>query len=313
MLEQLGLKRVTLDLPFRLDHVNCFLAEGKHGWTVIDTGLHNEQTVKRWETELSGKPVTDLIITHYHPDHFGYAGGLQAKHNARVFMSEIDVNAAKHAWNQRFLNQLSENYSLAGIPDDAANKMLNNTKAFIPIVTPYPKVGRFLQDGDVITIGAYNYEIITTPGHSDGLVTFYNREKNVLLSTDHILPKITPNISYWFHGDPNPLARYLESLDKIKKLDADFVVPSHGEPFHGANERIEEIKSHHDKRLDQTLASVDGGSTVYQACQQLFRKQLTVHEMRFAVGETLAHLEYLRYKGECRRELSDGVYRYYAD
>lgn len=313
MLEHYGLKRVTLDLPFRLDHVNCFLAEGDHGWTVIDTGLHNEQTVKRWETELSGKHVTDLIITHYHPDHFGYAGGLQAKHDARVFMSEIDFNAAKHAWNQRFLDQLSENYSLAGIPDDEANRMLNNTKAFIPIVTPYPKVERFLKHGDVIPIGPDNYEVIATPGHSDGLVTFYNREKNMLLSTDHILPKITPNISYWFHGDPNPLARYLESLDKIKKLDVDFVVPSHGEPFHGANERIEEIKSHHDKRLDQTLSAIGNGATIYQTCQQLFRKQLTVHEMRFAIGETISHLEYLRHKGECRRELSGGKYWYYMD
>src|SRR5699024_1925065 len=95
-----------------------------------------------------------------------------------------------------------------------------------------------------------------TPGHADGMVTFYNKEKNVLLSTDHILPKITPNISYWFHGNPDPLASYLHSLDEIKKLDADFVIPSHGKPFHGANERIEEIKSHHEDRLTETLEAI---------------------------------------------------------
>ncbi|WP_164667808.1 MBL fold metallo-hydrolase [Virgibacillus doumboii] len=310
MLEKYGLKRVTLDLPFRLDHVNCFLAEGEHGWTAIDAGLHNEQTVKRWEKELNGKNVTDIIVTHYHPDHFGYVGGIQAEHHARVSMSEIDYEAALNAWNRDFLDELSQNYLLAGIPENYAEKMLNNTREFVPLVTPYPKVNHFLQDGEVIPIGKYDYEVIATPGHSDGLVTFYNKERDVLLSTDHILPKITPNISYWFHGDPNPLARYLESLDKIKKLDADFVIPSHGEPFHGANNRIEEIKVHHDDRLEQTLDSIGSGSTVYQVCQKLFRKELSVHELRFAVGETLAHLEYLRYEGECKREVRGGEYWY---
>ncbi|GGJ87825.1 MBL fold metallo-hydrolase [Lentibacillus kapialis] len=311
MLEEYGLKRVTLDLPFRLDHVNCFLAEGENGWTVIDAGLHNDQTVKRWETELYEKNVTDIIVTHYHPDHFGYAGGLQVEHNARVYMSGKDYNAALNAWDQQFLDDLSHNYLLAGIPELQAEKMLNNTKEFVPIVTPYPKVDYFLEDGDIIPIGKYDYEVFATPGHSDGLVTFYNRETNILLSTDHILPKITPNISYWFHGDPNPLARYLESLDHIKRLDADFVVPSHGDPFHGANDRIAEIEWHHDKRLEQTMASIGQGNSVYDVCKKLFQKELTVHEMRFAVGETLAHLEYLRYKGECKRELGDGCYWYY--
>ncbi|GAB4072806.1 MBL fold metallo-hydrolase [Barrientosiimonas marina] len=310
MLEEYGLKRITLDLPFRLDHVNCFLAEGEQGWTVIDAGLHNQQTVNRWETELSRKNVTDIIVTHYHPDHFGYAGGLQAKHNARVSMSEIDYDAAKNAWNQAFLDELSGNYLLADIPDDQAKQMQANTEDFISRITPYPEVNHFLEDGAILSFGKHDYEVISTPGHSDGLITFYNKEKDMLLSTDHILPKITPNISYWFHGEPNPLARYLESLDKIEKVEADFVIPSHGDPFHGANDRIEEIKSHHDERLQQTLESIGNGNTVYSVCQSLFRKELTVHEMRFAVGETLAHLEYLRYKGECERELRYGKYWY---
>ncbi|SFE21046.1 Glyoxylase, beta-lactamase superfamily II [Lentibacillus persicus] len=310
MLDQLGLKRVTLDLPFRLDHVNCFLAEGANGWTVIDAGLHNEETIKRWDEELSGKDVNRIIITHYHPDHFGYAGGLQAKLDSSVYMTETDYKAAENAWDQHFLNELETNYELAGIPEDEAEKMLSNTKAFVPIVTPFPKVDHYFKDGETVRIGAFDYEVIATPGHSDGLVTFYNRDKNTLLSTDHILPKITPNISYWFHGDPNPLGSYLDSLDRIKQLDAAFVIPSHGDPFHGANDRINEIKAHHADRLDETLEALGNGGTVYQVCQQLFKKELTVHEMRFAVGETLAHLEYLRYRKACKRALNAGKYWY---
>ena len=83
MLEEYGIQLVKIDLPFRLNHVNCFLAEGENGFQVIDTGLHNKSTAERWEKELDGKTVTNIIITHYHPDHFGYAGGLQKKTAAK--------------------------------------------------------------------------------------------------------------------------------------------------------------------------------------------------------------------------------------
>ncbi|WP_449355415.1 MBL fold metallo-hydrolase [Virgibacillus natechei] len=312
MLEKYGLKLIKLDLPFRLNHVNCFLAEGEDGWKVIDAGLHNTPTVKRWEQELAGKKVTDILVTHYHPDHFGYVGGLQELTGARVSMTKVDADAGLAQWQKNSINQLEDNYALAGIPNKIATQMTSNTSDFIPLVKPYPKVDHYFQEGEMIPIGKYEYEVIFTPGHADGMVNFYNKETNTLLSTDHILPKITPNISYWFHGEPNPLKNYLDSLDKIRKRDADFVIPSHGEPFYGANERIDEIKSHHDDRLAQTLESISGGATVHEACEKLFKKELTIHETRFAIGETLAHLEYLRYEGECRREIRDGVYWYYV-
>lgn len=311
MLEKLGLKLVKLDLPFRLNHVNCFIAEGEKGLKIIDAGLHNDQTVKRWEQEIDGREVTDLLITHYHPDHFGYAGGLQEKTGAQVTMSEIDANAGMNAWTDNLFNQLHESYKLTGIPDEMGAQMINNTKEFVDVITPYPIVNHHFLEGERIAIGKFEYEVIFTPGHSDGLVSFYNEESSTLLSTDHVLPKITPNISYWFHGDPNPLATYIQSLDKVRKLDADFVVPSHGQPFHGANDRIDAIKAHHNDRLVQTVEAIGTGSTVNDICKMLFQKTLTVHEMRFAIGETLAHLEYLRLQGTCKREDRNGLWWYF--
>lgn len=310
VLEKYGLKPVKLDLPFRLNHVNCFLAEGEDGWTVIDAGLHNTETAKRWARELTGKKVTDILVTHYHPDHFGYVGRLQELTGARVSMTKIDADAGLNTWQNKFLERLCGNYALAGIPASTAKEMTANTNEFAPLVTPYPKVDHYFKEGEKIEIGKYEYEVIFTPGHSDGMVNFYNERENMLMSTDHILPKITPNISYWFHGDPNPLETYLQSLEKIKKLSVDFVVPSHGKPFHGANDRIEAIKSHHDNRLAQTLEAISGGTTVHEACQKMFQKELSVHETRFAIGETLAHLEYLRHEGVCKRETMDGKYWY---
>src|SRR5699024_2850634 len=310
MLEQLGIERITLDLPFRLNHVNCFVAEGKNGYVVIDTGLHNAETVAHWDKVLEGKKVTDLYITHYHPDHFGYAGGLQKKYNARVSMSEVDADNGLSAWDDELLSKLLDNYKRCEIPTEVGQEMLDNTNTFIPLVTPYPKIDHYFQENERVQIGKYEYRVIFTPGHSDGLITFFNEDKKVLISTDHILPRITPNISYWFHGDDNPLKTYLQSLDKVRALNADYVIPSHGEPFFDANKRIDEIKVHHDNRLNEMLEIMKTNETVYDICQGMFNFELTIHETRFAIGETIAHLEYLRHKGEIDREVVHGVWHY---
>ena len=132
--------------------------------------------------------------------------------------------------------------------------MVSNTAEFQQLVTPQPTIDHYFVENEKVPIGRYEYEVIAAPGHSDGMVCFYNAEKSVLLSADHILPKITPNISYWFHGDDNPLQSYLTSLEQMKKLDVDYVIPSHGKPFYGANDRIDELLKHHEERLEETIA-----------------------------------------------------------
>lgn len=286
------------------------MAEGENGWTVIDTGLHDKRTVARWDDLLEGKKVTDLLITHYHPDHFGYAGGMQQKTGARVSMTKTDADAGMNVWEEDFIMKIRQNYVLAGVPEQTALDMTSNTESFTAGVTPYPQINHYFKEGEKVQIGPYEYEVIFTPGHSDGLVVFYCKEKNVLFSTDHILPRITPNIAYWFHGIENPLQAYMDALKKVKKLDADLVIPSHGQPFHGANERIDEILDHHDRRLAKTLDSVGNGAAIYEVCGKLFDRELNVHETRFALGETIAHLEYLRHKGEIEREMKDGAWWY---
>nr|WP_184404139.1 MBL fold metallo-hydrolase [Geomicrobium halophilum] len=306
----LGIEKLRLNLPFRLNHVNVFYAEGDKGLTVIDAGLHNEETVAAWDPILKDKNVDRILVTHYHPDHFGYVGKMQERTGANVYMTETDARAGEHAWTPEFLDEMREYYNLAGIPDASADEMRKNTEDFIPRVTPLPDILHYFQEGEKVRIGNYEYEILFTPGHSDGLVVFYNREKNVLLSTDHLLPKITPNISYWFHGNPNPLKSFLQSLEKIRKLDVEHVIPSHGQPFTDANARIQEIHDHHMERLETLHGFLGEPRTVYELCQRLFPKQLSVHETRFAIGETLAHLEYLRHKGDCMRDTDHGRWYY---
>lgn len=310
VLEQLGVTAVRLDLPFRLNHVNCFIAEGEEGTTVIDTGLNNEYTRGQWKELLEGRNVSEILVTHYHPDHFGYAGGLQQLTGARVTMSEIDAKAGAEAWQEEFIDALPVHYKASGIPEETTAQMIKNLRSFQPLVNPLPEVTRFFKEGETFRIGNFDYEVIFTPGHSDGMVCFFNHEHSVLFSADHILPKITPNISYWFHGNDNPLGSYFEALKKMKRFDAQTVIPSHGKPFAGANKRIDELLHHHDERLEETLQAIAEPRTVHATCEILFQRELSVHETRFAIGESLAHLEFLRHAGACERENKDGIWYY---
>jgi len=311
LLNEIGVTQITLPLPFRLNHVQCFLAEGKDGWTVIDAGLNSRTTRDIWKPVIEKYAIHDIIITHCHPDHFGYAGTLQNLTNAKVWMTEVDEIAGTNFWEAESLKRIRQNYDTCGIYDDTADILTENESSFAPQIQPYPVVNHYLEEGMKLLFGKYEYEVIYTPGHSDGLICLYNREQSILFSTDHILPKISPNISYWFQGIPNPLDAFFTSLKKVEKLEAEYVIPSHGSPFRNANKRIAELLSHHQDRLTETYQYLQRPVTIYEVCQKLFKK-LPPHETRFAIGETLAHLEYLRLENQCQRFLENGVWYYEA-
>ncbi|WP_057915426.1 MBL fold metallo-hydrolase [Peribacillus muralis] len=311
MLNELKVTQITIPLPFRLDHVHCFLAEGEKGWTIIDTGLNNDTTRGIWNPIIEKHAIKNIIITHYHPDHFGYAGVLQQLTGADVWMTQVDEQAGKTYWEADSLNLLKKNYNACGLEDDIATALSSDESSFMPQVKPYPTVNHHLEEGMHLRFGKCEYEVIFTPGHSDGLISLYNKENSVLFSTDHILPKISPNISYWFKGFSNPLEEFFTSLKKIQKLDVEYVIPSHGKPFQNANQRITELLDHHQDRLQVIHERMKEPITVKRGCQILFG-DLPIHESRFAVGETLAHLEYLFLNDQCRKFTRDGIWYYQA-
>jgi glyoxylase-like metal-dependent hydrolase (beta-lactamase superfamily II) len=311
LLNKLGVTQVTIPLPFRLNHVNCFFAEGARGWTIIDAGLHSTASRNSWQPIIEKHDVKDIILTHYHPDHFGYAGTLQQLTNADVWMTEVDEHDGLTYWEPDSLVEVDKNFSTCGLPKHLTFELTTDEESFNAKVKPYPKVNHHLSEGLKILFGKYEYEVIFTPGHSDGLITLYNKENSILFSTDHILPRISPNISYWFRGIRNPLESFFNSLEKIKKLDADFVIPSHGKPFRNANKRIEELLLHHHERLEEVYGYLNQPSTIFEVSSKLF-KNLTIHETRFAIGETLAHLEYLYLNNQCKKSFQNGTWYYEA-
>jgi glyoxylase-like metal-dependent hydrolase (beta-lactamase superfamily II) len=315
---ELGIYKVKLPLPFKLDHVNCYAVKGRRGWSIVDTGLNYEPARRAWLDFMAGrgiKPgdIAGIYVTHYHPDHYGAAGWLQQISGAPVYMSSIEVSLAEKIWRRSnedreiIAGMLLEN----GMPQDLVVRILTGMDEMIPRVNPHPRV-TFLSDGEEVPLGDHHYRVVLTPGHSDGHACFYHEKNGLLLSGDHLLPKISSNISLWPHSHPNPLDNFLTSLRENHRLNVSLVLPAHGDCFSNVQQRVSELQEHHRERLELMKRIASRGATVYQVCREVFGDRLSLHEIRFAMTETLAHLVYLEKRGELRVSKVDGRYIYSA-
>ncbi|GAH19644.1 unnamed protein product, partial [marine sediment metagenome] len=166
-----------------------------------------------------------------------------------------------------------------------------------------------LKEGDTISIGDYLFKCIETPGHTRGHMCLYEPNKKILMSGDHILIDITPNISLW-SDDEDPLKEYLSSLDKVYNLDIKLVLPGHRSAFENCKERIEELKHHHQTRANEVLSILEKGTqNAYQVASHMtwdmsyeFWEQFPPSQKWFAFGEAVAHLKYLEEKGKVQKE-----------
>ena len=146
-----------------------------------------------------------------------------------------------------------------------------------------------------IDIGGREWRVIVGGGHSPEHASLYCPEIAVLISGDQVLPRITTNISVWF-SEPNgdPLRQFLESFEPMRPLAADtFVLPSHNRPFYGLHDRLDYLAAHHRERLDAALAFCAEPRTAIELIPVLFHRKLDSHQIGFAMGEALSHLNYL--------------------
>ncbi|SDX52565.1 Glyoxylase, beta-lactamase superfamily II [Marininema mesophilum] len=308
---------VSLPLPFALKAIKSYVIRGSNGFTLIDTGLSYWQAHEAWEKArqeigFDWTDVEKIVLTHYHPDHYGMAGMLQERCQAPVLMTETDYNQAALFFGRESdqPDRMARFYGEHGLPEEWTKQIPAHLRGFTKWVEPHPEP-TFIQAGETIQLGDYSYEILHTPGHADGHVSFYDPARRLLIGGDFLLPKITPNISLWPECDPNPLDSYLTTLDKMKPLAVDRVFPSHGPVFEHYRERIQELMKHHGERLAEMKEWVTRKPlTATEVCFRIFGKNLSVHNLRFALSETLAHLEYLRQNGQIRRERKSGHWIY---
>ena len=326
-----GVYWLRMRLPFALDHINLWLLrdefEGAQGWTIVDCGISNEETRASWEqifaTQLQGLPVLRVLVTHMHPDHIGLSQWLCQHWKAPLWISMTDYLTAQwlsHREGGAAVGALvggggaADHFQKHGLntPEDL-EKIRARANYYSSMVPGVPRQYRRIIEGEMILIGGHEWQVIMGYGHAPEHASLFCKPLGVMISGDMLLPRISTNVSvYDADPDADPLGLYLSSLDKYLLLPDDtLVLPSHGKPFTGMKPRIAQLKAHHDDRLAETLGACQKPVHAREIVPVLFKRELDLHQMTFAMGETIAHLNYLLRRGKLSRQLcDDGVLRF---
>ena len=320
-----GLRWLRMPLPFVLDHINLWLLEDGPGWTIVDCGIASGTTRRLWEqifaTPIAGKAhrpfqVARVLATHFHPDHVGLAHWLCQRFGVDLWMSQTEYLTA-HALRESVAGYARDNllamYRRNGLSSENLEKLALRENGYRRGVPEFPQSYRRLTDGDELEIGGRLWRVIMGYGHSPEHAALYCDKLRVLISGDMVLPKISTNISVSsIEPDGNPLQQFLDSLKRYAALPADtLVLPSHGMPFRGVRERAEQLDEHHRLHFAALEEVCVRPLSASEAMFTLFPRALDAHQMFFAMGEAMAHLNCLLYRGLLRRETgADGVIRY---
>jgi glyoxylase-like metal-dependent hydrolase (beta-lactamase superfamily II) len=319
----LGVRWIRMGLPFALDHINLWLLRDRQpdasgtmvdGWTVVDCCIDSATTRAQWEqvfvTSLDCLPILRVIVTHMHPDHIGLAHWLCERWKVRLWISATDYNVARTAVYDRngFGGEASADFfTLHGAQDGEFLQHVRGRGAYFPSLVPaLPPTFHRLMDGDIIEIGGRNWQCISGYGHAPEHIALYCADLSALISGDMVLPRISTNVSvHAAEPEADPLRLFLTSLLRYFALPPDtLVLPSHGKPFKGMHERIQQLQNHHRDRLAEILeASERGPLSAADVLPIMFKRELNAHQMTFAMGEALAHLHLLWFDARLQRVL----------
>ena len=315
-----GVHWVRMPLPFALDHINLWLLADGDGWTVVDTGYNVDRSRDIWEDVLGrlagGLPIRRVVCTHFHPDHMGLAGWFAERFDAPLWMTYTEWLQAHVAVSETVTHNFDrwlDFYRDNGAKSEMTIGFKEVRETFRDPWYRLPETVRRIQDGELFDIGGREWQVITGGGHSHEHASLWCAGHNVLISGDQILPRISSNISLWYtEPDGDPLRHYFESFDKFRPLPEDvLVLPSHDFPFRGLHGRLDDLRRHHQDRLDAAYDICRDPQTANDVIPVLFEREIGAFEFSFAIGETLAHLNYLVGDGTLeRRRDDDGLIRY---
>lgn len=314
-----GIWAIPLPLPDNpLGFVSVYAVESRRGPYLVDSGWN---TAEAWAALVAGlgrlgaavEDVRGVLVTHVHPDHYGLAGRIQEASGAWVGLHPADAAliAPRYQDPQRLLPIVGATLRAAGAPADEVAALQYASMGVLPRVSAVaPDV--LVEDGQRLDVPGRDLIAVWTPGHTPGHLCVHDARNRILLSGDHVLPRITPNVSLHDLADvaADPLGDYLTSLVRVADLAADVVLPGHEHRFTGLRERAHELIAHHEARFAEIVAAVsDGATTAWQlaAAMRWSRPWDGLHGFmqRMALFEALAHLRALERRGLLARSAGE--------
>ncbi|HXF97593.1 MAG TPA: MBL fold metallo-hydrolase [Gaiellaceae bacterium] len=304
-----GIRRVTLPLPMRPGHVHAYLLPGKEGWLVVDTGVGLPDAKELWAEELAraGGRVAGVFVTHFHPDHVGAAADLHELTGAPVYQGALDYAQCELVWgNPAWSERLLDWFRTHGAPPPVTAELVGQSALYRPFI-------RYQRDPVLVSPGERldGWELVPAAGHADGQLCLL--KDGILIAGDHLLDRITPTVGLWPASRPDPLGDYLAALERTVELAPRLALSGHGEPVRDPVGRARELQEHHRARLAETATALrEEPQTAYELSRALFGDDLKPAARRFAIAETLSHVERLVREGAARRVGDGGTVAYTA-
>jgi glyoxylase-like metal-dependent hydrolase (beta-lactamase superfamily II) len=303
----LGIRRITTPLPTRPGHVHSYLLPGEDGWTLVDTGIGLPNAQEVWAESLDGAEVRRIFVTHFHPDHVGAAADVAELTQAPVHQGTLDYAQCELVWgNPAWPERIAAWFLVHGVPSEITAELTESANVYRPFI-------RFQRDPVLVDEGGRldGWELVAAPGHADGQLCLV--KDGVLVSADHLLGRISPTVGLWPASRPDPLGDYLGALERTIELAPTIALPGHGEPIGDPVARAHELIAHHRERLDVAEAALtDRPRSGYEVSFDLFGPDLKPAARRFAVAETLSHLERLVLEERAERRENIGTVAYTA-
>lgn len=287
---------------------------------IIDTGFNMPEceeammnAIEELKLDLS---KTDLFITHLHSDHSGLAGNLQKKGVRKVFAGAIDGSMINQMTTDEYWKKFDEYEIMFDLKRDNVSFTSHPGYKFCP---KEPVDFIYLKEDDIINIGEYSFRVIDIPGHTPGHIGLIEESHKLFFCGDHILGKITPNITFWGF-DTDHLAVYFESLKKVYDYELDFVFTAHRFIVTDHKKRIDELLGHHQSRLDEVRAIIINNKLSVRDTAAKMKWELRAKDWNdfpvpqkwFASGEAMSHLEHLVAIGSAEKSIENGIIYYSA-
>jgi glyoxylase-like metal-dependent hydrolase (beta-lactamase superfamily II) len=298
-----GIFWISTPVPFvGLKQVNLWLVRDGEGWTQIDCSyggnVQRELIETVWANVLGGRPITRLIVTHFHPDHAGGSGWIAEKWGLRPRMTQGEWLTANLAVMNRHTDHVQSRgifYRRHGLDEARVQRFLSGVVLYSDGVTLPPNYKR-IRSNDLIAIGSDRWRVIIGEGHAPEHASLYCAERKILIAGDQILPSITTNVSTW-HVEPelDAVGVFLKTCKTfLDILHPDtLVLPSHRKPFRNVQHRLRQLAVHHAARLNVILDKAGAEASAGELIDVMFTPGLDGHQIGFAMGEAIAHLNHL--------------------
>jgi len=218
---------------------NCYLLEHDGDLVFVDAGLpltwhQTHEALRRMGRTWA--QVSDIVVTHAHFDHLGFAARAQREAGVKVWVHPDDHRIAHHPYRYR-----------PGRPRLLYPLMYPKA---LSVLGPMVRSGALRVEGvehvEDLTAGPLpaGLEVVETPGHTDGHCVLHLPDLGVVFTGDALVTldpytgRTGPRVVAQAGTSDAPLAR--RSLDLVAATGAHTVLPGHGEPWtHGAREAAE--------------------------------------------------------------------------